>query len=179
MTVPSFLKFSFLARKPSPLPPRDEAEAQNELGAQYLAGRSKPPDLSAALRCFRAAAELGHAAAQNSLAMMLATGHGTPKDAEEAHLWLLRAANQGDAGAQFNLAARCHRANIRGLMADAAAGRIDALMWFQLAAAHGHPKAEEWCERLRLDMTISEVAESDRRTAAFVPHKETMPLSRP
>lgn len=175
MTLPSFLKLSFFARKPSGFPAMDEAEAQNEQAALYLSGLIDPPDPVAALRCFRVAAELGHAAAQNSLAMMLATGQGTPKNTEEAHLWLLRAANQGDAGAQFNLAARCHRANIRGLTADAAAGRVEALMWFQLAAHHGHPKAEEWCERLRLDMTSAEVAESDRRIAAFVPRKEVIP----
>ena len=172
MTFPSFLKFAFFARKLPPATPEEhEAEAQNKRGMLYYTGSRDRPDFPAALKCFRAAAEAGHAAAQNSLAMMLSIGQGTPRDPEQAHYWLLRAAAQGDANAQFNLGARCHRANIRGAT-PAREKRSEALMWFQLAADHGHPKADEWCERLRLDMTSAEVAESERRIAAFVPRKE-------
>ena len=174
MNNPWYRKFLFLGPKPAPPSdgPGDEADSLNSLGVLHSSSDTYPRDLAAALGCFRKAAEAGHSIAQNNLAMMLARGDVGPKNPEEATVWFLRAANQGDAGAQFNLAARSHRANMRGLAADASEGRVEALKWFQLAAAQGYRKADEWCERLRLDMNASEVAEANRRAAAFVPSKE-------
>jgi TPR repeat protein len=173
MRLPWFLKSRGAASNATPAPAGTEAEVQYNLGVLY-SEQTQAQDLPAALECFRKAAELGHAGAQNSLGLMLGAGQGTSKDPEQARSWFMRAANQGLASAQFNLAARCHRANMRGLTEDASEGRIQALMWFQLAANQGYPKAHDWCERLQLDMAGTEVAVAARRAVAFVARKEEL-----
>src|SRR4026208_2161462 len=121
MSTPWYRKLLFLGPMAPPpvVVPGDDGDSLNNLGVLHSSSDTYPRDLLAALKCFRKAAEGGHAIAQNNLAMMLGGGHGGPKNPEEASTWFLRAANQGDAGAQFNLAARCHRANVRGLTTDA------------------------------------------------------------
>ena len=156
---------------------RDEGEAQNARGLAHWTDGSKPENLVLALECFRKAAEFGHAGAQSNLAIMLAGGQGTARDAEQAHSWFLRAAGQGDATGQFNLGVRFHRANMRGLTLDASEGRIQALMWFLLSSAQNYRKADEWCERLRVDMTREEVIEAVRLAGQFVPCKEGTPAN--
>ena len=151
----------------------DEGEAHNAEGLVLWTGKSDLDSLSLAYECFRKAALLGHAGAQANLGTMLAVGQGAPRDAEQAVSWFLRAANQGDATAQFHLAVRYHRANMRGLTPDAAEGRIQALMWFLLSGAQNYHKADEWCDRLRLDMSRDEVLEAARRAGQFIPCRES------
>lgn len=162
----------FRRQTPAPVKVGEESEVENAKGLAHWTVKNGPDSLAAALECFRKAAILGHAGAQNNLGMMLAGGEGTLRDAEQAQSWFLRAATQGDATAQFNLAARYHRANVRGLTPDASEGRIQALMWFLLCAAQNYRKADEWCERLRVDMTREEVVEATRRAKEFIPCKE-------
>jgi TPR repeat protein len=150
----------------------EKGEAHHAQGVAHWTATNGPENLKEALECFRKAADMGHSGAQTNLGTMLAGGQGAPRDAEQALSWFLRAANQGDAHAQFHLAVRYHRANMRGLTPDASEGRIKALMWFLLAAAGEYHKADEWCDRLRLDMTRDEVLEAERRAAQFVPCKE-------
>src|SRR6266496_4192839 len=80
-------------------------------------------------------------------------------------------ADEGDAGAQFNLGMRYHRASVWGLQLDALESNVEAHKWLQLAAAQGYKGSTEACERMTLGMNREEVAEGNRRAAAFVAAK--------
>ena len=151
------------------------AEAQNNLGAWRANRKGLAQDFPAAAESFRKAAEDGHAMAQNNLAMMYAAGEGMPRDDVEAAKWFRKAADQGDAGAQFNLGTKCHRASLDFSEEQSGESRIQAYVWFHLAAAQGYRNAESSCGRINLQMTRAEVAEGNRRAAAFVPRKESRP----
>jgi TPR repeat protein len=49
--------------------------------------------------------------------------------------------------------------------------RVEAYKWLQLAATQGYKGSAEACERVTLGMSRDEVAEGNRRTVEFVPHK--------
>ena len=75
------------------------------LGALFAGGHDVPEDRVAALRWFRAAAELGHGQAQLMLGRYLAEGVDGEPDPVEASNWLEQAAAQGIEEAQADLAA--------------------------------------------------------------------------
>ena len=106
----------------------DEARAG---GDAYGAG-----DYATALRKYRQAAEMGHAAAQNNLAYMYEHGEGVAQDFGQALRWYRMAAQAGSASAQFNLADMYERG--RGVAVDA----VEAARWYRLAAEQGHPSAQ-------------------------------------
>jgi TPR repeat protein len=74
----------------------------------------------------------------------------------------------GNAEAQFNLGMRLYRATIQARLQAVAESRIAAYQWLRLAAAQGRPEAETICDRVVLAMSREEVAEGNRRMAAFV-----------
>ena len=121
---------------------------------------------------FRQAAEAGQAPAQNNLGLMLASGHGVLRSEVEASQWFRRAAEQGDAAGQFNLGNLCHPASLCQLVTEKGEARIQAFMWFSLAAAQGHQNAEASCETINMQMSNAELAEGARRAAAFLPRSE-------
>lgn len=125
-------------------------------------------DYVRAAECFKEAAEGGYAPAQNNLGKLFAAGQGVPRDDAEACRWFRRAAEQGDAGGQFSMGNLCHPASLGQLVTDAGEARIQAYMWFSLAAAQGYHKAAESCESLNVQMNKAELDESHRRVAAFV-----------
>jgi TPR repeat protein len=55
------------------------------------------------MRCYRPAADQGHATAQYNLGLLYASGQGVPQDDAEAARWYGKAADQGNPEAQFNL----------------------------------------------------------------------------
>jgi TPR repeat protein len=118
-------------------------------------------------------AAAGDATAQNSIGLMFASGEGVLKNVLEAREWFRRAAHQGDAVAQFNLGNLCHPASLSPLLGGVPEARIESYMWFNLAAAQGHSRAEASCEMLNLQMTDAELHEGNRRVNAFQPKKET------
>ena len=61
-------------------------------------------DFSAAVECYRQAAEQGNAEAQFNLAYACYNGEGTQKDYASAAMWFKRAARQGFHKAEYNLA---------------------------------------------------------------------------
>ncbi len=74
-------------------------------GALNGGGHDVPTDRPTAQRCFRAAAERGHAYAQMMLGRYLARGAAGTQDIPEARVWLERAVGQGITEARRDLAA--------------------------------------------------------------------------
>ena len=72
------------------------ASAQFELGKRYYSEKIYP----GAVKCFRQAAEQGHAEAQYNLGVCYANGCGMPKDLQQAIYWYTKAAEQGNEDAQ-------------------------------------------------------------------------------
>ena len=70
-------------------------EAQYHLGCLYTMGEGMALDNREAFRCWRLAAEQGHADAQNNLGVMCEHGLGVEQDKEEAYFWYLLAAAGG------------------------------------------------------------------------------------
>ncbi len=103
------------------------AEAQNELGSRYYAGRGVPQDDTEAARWIGLAAEQGHAPAQYNLGLLYFRSRGVHGDDAEAATWYRRAAEQGYAPAQGGL----------GYMFAYGAGvdenHVLAYMWLELA----------------------------------------------
>jgi len=79
------------------------AEEFYEKGERYYYGQGVRKNYALALRNYRRAAELGHAAAQNRLGWMYEKGEGTEADNAEAVAWYRRAAEQGHINAMNDL----------------------------------------------------------------------------
>lgn len=70
------------------------------LGTCYLRGFGCAQDMDMAVRCYQAAAELGHPEAMDNLSAAYQFGHGVKPDAERSLYWAMRArALRGDAAA--------------------------------------------------------------------------------
>lgn len=137
------------------------AAAQNSLAEMYEAGQGVPRSAADAVQWFRRAAGQGHRDAQYNLAVMLAVGRGGPLDDAEAVQWYRRAADQGDALAQYNLGERCIIG--RGVPLDS----VEGFKWLCLAAGQGIPDAAKSLDQLKGKMTREQIAEGQRRSAAF------------
>lgn len=117
--------------------------------------------------CLERAAETGDPVAQNRFGLRLVEGAGLLRSDEEARKWLRRAAQQGYAEAQFNLGNLYQCASLRPPSAGGCEARIEAYVWFYLAAAQGHAQAAASCEMLNLQLTDAELAEGNRRANGF------------
>ncbi len=84
-------------------------------------------------------------------------------------VWFHKAAQQGDAAAQFHLGMMHHRISLSGYPKEAPESKIEAYMWFQIAAAQGYKDSASACETMSLAMTCEEVADGNRRAASFAP----------
>jgi TPR repeat protein len=118
------------------------------------------------------AAETGDPAAQNRFGLRLFVSAGLLRSNEQALKWLRRAAQQGYAEAQFNLGNLYQSASLRPSSTGRGEARIEAYVWFQLAAAQGHAQAAASCEMVNLQLTGQEVAEGNRRANGFECKKE-------
>ena len=154
------------------------AEAQFGLGLKCCTENGVAQDLEQAARWYRKAADQGHALAQFNLAMMFTRGQGVTQDGAAALIWTRKAAEGGDAGAQFDLGSRYHRKSVDRAGMDCDESRVEAYKWLHLAAAQGYRGSAAACERLTLGMTLEEVTDGNRRTAAFV-IREPAPPSTP
>ncbi|MFB3151542.1 MAG: cell division protein FtsZ [Alphaproteobacteria bacterium] len=79
------------------------AEENFEKGDRHYYGQGVRKNLALALRSYRKAADLGHAAAQNRLGRMYETGEGVETNYNEAVKWQRRAAEQGHVNAMNDL----------------------------------------------------------------------------
>ena len=71
------------------------------LGTCFLRGFGCAQDMKAAVRCFEAAAALGHPEAMDCLSAAYQLGHGVEPDAEKSLVWAMRArALRGDRAAE-------------------------------------------------------------------------------
>ncbi len=146
-----------------PLAVQGDAWAQSGLGLMYYFGRGVPKDYVEAVRWFRKAAEQGVAWVQSLLGGMYLEGQGVPKDDAEAARWFRKTAEQGHADAQTSL----------GLLYEVGLGvprdYVQAYMWFNIAAAAGDKLAAQKRDRIEHSMTVQQIAEGQRRTAAWEP----------
>ncbi len=179
-----------------------DAHAQNLLGEAYHAGKGVPKNAAEAAIWYRKAAEQGDANAQLGLAVLLYKGEGVRTNAAEAIKWFLKSADQGDRYAQCFLgtmydlgedvpkspgeALKWYRkAADQGLDSAQfdlgemyAAGRgidrdyVEAFKWLTLAGASGHEKASVLRDKISKDMTSTQIAEGQRRSAAFATRNE-------
>jgi TPR repeat protein len=109
------------------------ATAQFMLGAMAEAGMASVPDLEAAAKHYRSAAEGGHTAAKTRLGLALLTGRGTPRSLVEAETWLRRAANDDDVVASAVLG------DFHASPDRQPANTGESLHWYRHAAELGHP----------------------------------------
>ncbi len=145
------------------------SEAQFLKGLNFASGQGVAQDYVQAAQCYTEAAEQGHSRAQLNLATLYEHGQGVARDQVRALTWLTKAASLGNADAQYRLGVQQHLACRTGRLAPAVEGRIEALKWVRLSASQGCHGAVGACEFVALGMTREEVAESERRAAAFVP----------
>ena len=152
-----------------------DAERQFKLGLKFASGKGAALDYVQAAAWYRKAAEQNHFLAQFNLGMMYAHGQGVARDSVQSRMWLDKAAQQGDAGAQFHLGDSCHRASFSQVPADASESRIEAYMWYRLAAAQGYSGSEMAHATLTLNMTRADVIAGNQRVAAFEIGKSKSP----
>lgn len=134
------LQAYFRADKSTDIPDsKAVGDAMNKLGDAWYEGK---PLLSkndrAALKCYRVAAELGHADAAYSLGWCLRHGVGSKVDDIEAAKWLKKAADMGNMHAMYSYGLCCEEGsgmehpNLR-----------EAASYYRKAAAAGHADAKK------------------------------------
>ena len=146
---------------------QNDASAQHDLGMAYYLGEGVEKDMTEAVKWCRRAADQNDAYAQCLLGACYGDGDGVEKNAAESVKWYRRAAEQNQATAQYNLA-NCYARGI-GVPID----YVEAYKWFNLATAQGERNAKKGCDIMAAMMTPDQIAEAQRRSFAFVPHKET------
>lgn len=118
------------------------------------------------IRELRAKAESGDAFSQYQLGLRYDFGINVTENDAEAVKWYRRAADQGDASAQLVLGA------MYGNGEGAPKNDAEAYFWFNLAAAQGNKDAKNNRAILETIMTREQIAEAQRRSAAWKPRKE-------
>ena len=103
------------------------------LGAMAEAGIGGAPDLPAAAKHYRDAAEHGHTGAKTRLGLALLTGRGTRQNLVEAETWLRRAAQDNDVVASAVLG------DFHASPERQPANPEESLHWYRHAAELGHP----------------------------------------
>jgi len=119
-----------------------QADAQFNLGGQYINGEGVPQDYTQAAHWYRKAAEQGVAEAQYNLGFLYYKGQGVPKDYTQAAFWVRKAAEQGVAVAQNNLAGLYRDG--QGVSKD----YVQAASWYRKAAEQGVAEAQSRLGRL-------------------------------
>ena len=142
------------------------ADALVGLGELYEAGQGVPKDLQEAVKLYRQAAEQGNADGQYTLAFMYESGRGLRQSHVEAAKWYQKAAEQGQVLAQYDLGQRY----VLGV--GVPADQVEGLKWLILAAGHGQTDAATLRDKIKKQLTSSQVAEARRRAAEFSPRKQ-------
>lgn len=139
------------------------ADAQSSLGSCYENGLGLPKNYVEAVKWYGKAAEQGDSYAQTGLGSCYELGEGLPQDYNEAVKWFRKAAEQGYPIAELSLGV-CY-ATGQGVAKD----HVEAYKWLNLALAHNIPTDRERLSAIENEMTPSQIAEGQRRSAAFVP----------
>jgi TPR repeat protein len=115
-----------------------KAKAIYNLGRMYFDDSprcwTRGDSITAAVKCFRLAAELGHSAAQRRLGAMFVEGEHVLQDYVEALKWYHLAAEQGNVEAMFEL----------GVLHDGVQGCSGIQDDAQIFKVGGVPKTEKW-----------------------------------
>ncbi len=144
-----------------------DAEAQDKLGFCYFNGKGVTRDYAEAAKWFRKAADQENAQAQFRLGFCYKIGQGVPQDSAEAAIWFQKSADQGYAKAQF-LLGDCYDGGI-GVTKDA----VEAYKWYNLASAQGNEGAPTLRNIIAASMTPDQIAEAQKLSREFKPHKES------
>jgi TPR repeat protein len=115
------------------------------------------------VKWFRKAAVQNYAEGQNNLGNCYANGQGVERDEVEAVKWYRKAAEQNYDYAQKNLGC-CYRDG-QGVTKDI----VEACKWFSLAGF----VAREELREIERTMTPEQIAEAQRLSREFQPHKES------
>jgi len=157
--------------------PRDPAEAKvwfrrsfNELDPDLLFNMGRLiqdendvlDDWDFAVRCYKMAADAGHAPAQALFGMMVFAGEGVPEDKTLGRRYVGKAAQQGQPNALCFLAQLYedgdgHEPNLS-----------QASFLYRLAAFHGDPEAEERRQSVDRKLSPLQVAEVEQRANAAI-----------
>ncbi len=138
--------------------------AQFAMGHMCLAGEGMPvPNEAEAAGWFLRSAGQEYAPAQDQMAIMCSNGTGVPQDDAEAVRWATKAAEQGYGEAQFQLGFLLCCKLPRTIPTD----NVSAYVWFRLAAKAGQEKAEEFLTTLRNELSPAQVANAEKRIAAW------------
>ncbi len=101
-------------------------------GEAHYYGTGVPKDYVEAVKCYRNAAERGHAHAQFRLGVCYSGGEGVLQDHAQAVNWYRKAAEQGYADAQNNLG-HCYYDGCDGVPVD----KEEGLRWLSKSAENG------------------------------------------
>jgi TPR repeat protein len=93
---------------------------------------------------------------------MYLLGQGVARDPRVAASWFSRAVSLGDPGAMYNLAAMYAQGS--GVVQDL----VSAYMLLSLSSSKGNPKAANAMAALARRMPAAQVAEAQRRAAAWL-----------
>ena len=114
-----------------------------------------------AVQWWTMAAQQGDLEAQFNLGQAYRLGLGVAKDEAQAFEWLLKAASGGLAVAQSRIGLAYATAE------GAALDPIEACKWMELAALRGDKAAQANRARARKSLSAAQLAEADRRVAAW------------
>jgi len=124
-----------------------------------------PQDYAEAIKWYRKAAEKNFFMAQAELGRMLYAGLGSPQNYQEAFRWFRNAAEQDSIMGQFGLGVMYEFGEI--VVQD----KVEAYKWYSLAAAEGKTEVIKYRDNMMRSLTPEQIAEGQRRAAAFVPRK--------
>jgi TPR repeat protein len=114
-----------------------QADAQFNLGGQYVNGEGVPQDaFTQEAAGYRKAAEQGDADAQFNLGRLYHKGRGVPQDDTQSAFWFRKAAEQGNADAQYLLGLTY------ALGEDVPQDDTQAAAWYRKAAEQGVVRAQ-------------------------------------
>ncbi|MCB8823139.1 tetratricopeptide repeat protein [Microvirga rosea] len=125
-------------------------------------------DYTTALQLLQPVAEQGDIKAQNELGLMYVQGLGVVKNETTALEWFRKAADRGYAAAQYNLGLMYLQG--RSMPKDAP----QAYFWFRFAILHATDSqireiAEPYLAQAAVAMTPAQIAEAQRKAAAWTP----------
>lgn len=151
--------------------------AAHELGLIYRLGEDGVPQNDAeAFKWLSIAANQGHTNAMYEAGKLVLVGRGTRKDIRLGEYYLNAAAQKGHAGAQTMLGSL-----YAGIITDVRwqTNLVESTKWFIAAKANGDSTARRELEENERSMTPAQIAEAQRRAAAFHPKEEVKTIWRP
>jgi len=135
--------------------------AYDSLGICYQKGRGVPKNEEEAFRLFSTAAKLGLYVSQNRLGDCFRLGKGTPVDMSRAAFWYEKSAEQLDVEALHNIGV-CYYYG-QGVSKDI----VQAYKWIKLTSEAGDDSATKFLEKVRSEMTPSEIERAEQLVADF------------